>query len=112
MMTFDHKAYRLANREKTKEYNKLYKKNKPWLRTYEGLRARCRNPKDDHYISYGAKGIKCLITPSELKTLWFRDNAVNLKRPSIDRIDNNGNYELSNCRFVEFEYNSNRRFNA
>ena len=111
-MTFDSKEYRLAHLEKTKVYNKEYRKNRPWLRTYEGLRSRCRNPKDDHFTSYGAKGIKCLIKPNELKILWFRDNAASLRRPSIDRIDNSGNYELSNCRFVEFELNSNRRFDA
>lgn len=93
-----------------KVYNKEYRKDKPWLRTYKGIHARCRDTKDDHFVSYGAKGIKLLMKPSDIKKLWIRDEADKMKRPSIDRINNNGNYEFSNCRFIEFDENNARRF--
>ena len=42
---------------------------------------------------------------------WFRDNAVGMTRPTIDRILSGGHYELSNCRFLEHRDNASRRFN-
>lgn len=40
--------------------------------------------------------------------LWERDRAWLLKRPSIDRIDPDGHYEVRNCRFIELSENSRR----
>jgi len=69
------------------------------------IKTRCEYPKAINYKYYGGKGIKCLLSLDDIKFLWKRDNADTLKKPSIDRIDSNGNYELSNCRFVELRQN-------
>jgi len=92
-------------------YNKnkifIFKKEKnkhkkfPWKRLFSGIKQRCNNKKSSSYKTYGEKGIKCLITEDEIKQLWIRDKAWLLKQPSIDRIDNDGNYEFSNCQFIE-----------
>jgi hypothetical protein len=43
---------------------------------------------------------------AQIKSVWFRDEAWKLSRPSIDRIDNNGNYDVSNVRFIEVYQNT------
>ena len=80
----------------------MKKKPEIWVQTYKGIKGRCNSPKN----RYHKRGIKCLITKEELKSLWFRDKAYSMKRPSIDRINNNGNYELQNCRYIEFSENA------
>ena len=42
----------------------------------------------------------------QIKELWFRDRAFDMKRPSIDRKDNDLDYTFDNCRFLELGYNS------
>lgn len=75
----------------------------PWERVLINIKSRCTNPNNKSYKTYHVR--KCLITIEEIKKLWFRDKAYNMKRPSIDRIDNDGHYEFKNCRFIEMEEN-------
>lgn len=86
------KEYRESHKKERKEYYKQIKKYTPWKKILDGIKQRCNNPRVERYKNYGGRGIKCLITAEELKTLWFRDKAYEMKRPSIDRIDNDGNY--------------------
>ena len=82
-----------------------YYKKYPWRKRLAVIKQRCNNPNNKSYKDYGQKGIKCLITSEELRELWFRDKAYNMNKPSIDRIDNDGNYEYTNCRFIEIKDN-------
>jgi hypothetical protein len=84
----------------------------PWIKTLYDIKQRCNNPNNKFYKYYGGRGIKCLITAEELKYLWFRDKAYLLNRQSIDRIDNNGDYCLENCRYIELSENSKRINNS
>jgi len=99
------KEYWKNNKEKKGKYNKEYLARFPWKRTLHEIKQRCGNPKHIGYHRYGGRGIKCLITSEELKQIWFRDKAYEMKKPSIDRIDNDGNYNLENCRYIELSEN-------
>lgn len=90
------------------EANRKYRLNNPWANCLFAARNRCNNPKNSHYKYYGARGIKCFLNLEEIKNLWIRDNAKNMVCPTIDRIDNDGDYILDNCRFIERSENSRR----
>lgn len=90
------------------EYNRRYYKIRPWLRFYKHIERRCNSVKHISYPDYGGRGIKNLLTKEDVKILWFLDEAYDLKRPSIDRIDSDGNYTIENCRFIELSENLSR----
>ena len=85
-----------------REYNHKRCKKEPWWMHYKSAISRCLNRKRNWY----KKGIKFLITLTEIKSLWFRDKAYLLKKPCLHRKDNDGNYTFKNCKFIEFAENS------
>ena len=106
----DKKIYYEKNKIKILKQQKLHCQNlKSWIKTYFSILARCNCKSNVSYKYYGNRKVKCLITPKELKYLWFRDKAYLMKKPSIDRINTNGNYELKNCRYIEFIENCSRK---
>lgn len=69
---------------------------------------RCENPACNSYHNYGARGIK--VCPEWHSQAAFRDWAIHngyQKGLDLDRVDNNGNYEPSNCRWVTRAENMN-----
>ena len=68
-----------------KPYYDGHKQKNKVHRILTSIKYRCYNSKNPAYLRYGGRGIKCLITEPELKELWFRDKAYNMKKPSIDR---------------------------
>ena len=82
-----------------------WRANNPWVVHLQNARQRCTLKSHESFPWYGGKGIRCLLTVLEIKSLWLRDSADSLKRPSLDRIDSRRDYVLSNCRFIELHAN-------
>jgi hypothetical protein len=96
---------KICDNIKAKNYRKTHK-----LKTILGwINTRCYNINRSDYKYYGGKGIKNLLSLDDLKVLWARDNADLIKRPSIDRLNSNKDYCFDNCRFIEFNKNTQER---
>lgn len=77
---------------------------------------RCNNPKNSNYHNYGGRGISVCEEWIKPETFieWAYANSYDENAPrgeyTIDRIDVNGNYEPSNCRWITIvEQNKNKR---
>lgn len=81
------------------------------------MKRRCNNPADKSYKDYGGRGIKVCPEWSDPKTghenfrKWAIENGWK-KGLSIDRKNNDGDYEPSNCRWAtQKQQSNNTRFN-
>lgn len=78
--------------------DKLYK-------TWEGIKARCFNPNNQRYPRYGGRGISMhqewLNDPASFID-WIKKNLgpKPTKNHSLDRVNNDGNYEPGNLRWA------------
>ena len=89
-----------------KIWDKENSEKNPWYGSYTNAKQRCTNPRNPNYPWWGAKGIKFLLTKEECAKLWKRDKADLMKYPTIDRIENDGDYKYDNCQFLENKDNS------
>ncbi len=79
---------------------------------WQSMRQRCLNPNAQQYPNYGARGITICDRWDDF-ALFLEDMGERPECHSLDRIDNNGNYEPSNCRWTTTKVqNNNRRMRA
>lgn len=80
---------------------------------WKGLKQRCYNPKAQHYEDYGGRGITVCHNWLNSFDIFLSDMGdMPTKKHSIDRIDNDGNYEPGNCKWsTKKEQGCNKRNN-
>jgi hypothetical protein len=66
---------------------------------WESMKKRCANPNNSHYKYYGGRGIKVCDSWNKFE-VFLKDMGKRPEGLELDRIDVNGNYEPSNCRWV------------
>jgi hypothetical protein len=82
---------------------------------HRGILARCFNPREPSYKHYGGRGITVCSEWLTFKSFykWAISSGYSGKKElSLDRINNEGNYEPDNCRWATMkEQGNNRRTN-
>lgn len=103
------------HKQKAKDSNKKHNLTHTSLHNrWKAIKQRCFNPKNKSYVNYGGRGVKLCNEWFEFEAFykWCIENGYK-EDYQIDRIDNNGNYEPNNVRFIPVKSNNrNRRITA
>ena len=86
-------------------------RNKPIYYVWRSMKRRCLNTNTSSYKNYGGRGIKVCARWMKFEN-FYADMGEKPEGMSLDRIDNDGNYEPSNCKWsTRIEQGNNTRVN-
>jgi hypothetical protein len=86
----------------------------PAYRSYYAMRSRCLNPNFTDYHNYGGRGIQICERwlGEDGYGNFIADMGERPERTTLDRLDVNGNYEPSNCRWASWSMQAANRRNS
>ena len=80
----------------------------PAYRSWKDMRSRCNTPTNSDFKDYGGRGIKVCDRWSDFAA-FLGDIGPRPAGMSVDRIDVNGDYEPSNCRWASAKMQANNK---